>query len=190
MHLTPTNSETPTMMPDRWRTACHEAGHAVAAVVLGGKCLGVVLYGDGGQAQLDELLGNRNAFAVAAGPVAERLAEQFPAPATPPAETRVLSVDEIEALPVCASAPFLGCQLARTAQDRKGGDSDARSLALWAVTGNEDAPETWAKRVEFARRVADEIVQANAAAIIRVGESLFVYGSLSRDEINQLIGAF
>ncbi|MEZ6130524.1 MAG: hypothetical protein R3C59_17700 [Planctomycetaceae bacterium] len=64
----------------RWLTAIHEAGHAISAIVQGGRCLGLVLYaGDkSGQASIDELLPDRLAYAIASGPAAERLTEDHP----------------------------------------------------------------------------------------------------------------
>lgn len=168
----------------RWRTSLHEAAHGIAAIALGDRCLGLVLLDDNsGLAQNDELLGDRQAFAVGSGPVAEKLAEQYPAPATPPAQSKLLTVDEIEALPIFQSAPGLACQLARMPDDRRHSDCDERFLALWAITGSESVPGSWAGRVEHARRMAGLIVDRNVDAILRVATALFVAGSLSETEI-------
>ncbi|MDZ4686691.1 MAG: M50 family metallopeptidase [Planctomycetaceae bacterium] len=171
------------MTSDRWKTSVHEAGHAVAAVVMGGRCAGLVLVDDGGLAQNYELLGAREAYAIAAGPAAERLVEQHPAPTTSPAKSKVLTVDEIEALSVFGTAPFLACQLGRAADNRRHFDSDERTLALWAITGREDTPGSWATMLEHANRVAAEIIARNSTAVVRIAAALFVAGSLSEDEI-------
>lgn len=177
-------------MNERWQTACHEAGHAIASIVLGGKAHGVVLFpGGGGQAQIDELLADRLAYSIAAGPAAERLAKEHPAPTESPVESILLSVDEVEALPVFASAPYIACQMARSHEDRKNSATDAQILAHWAIRGCEDVPEAWAGRVAHAHRMAAEIVRRNAESIVRVARALFVAGSLSEIQIlNQMEG--
>jgi hypothetical protein len=173
------------MKSERWISACHEAGHGIASLVLGGKCFGLALYdgGQSGQASISELDANRYAFAVAAGPAAERLAEEYPAPNCTPAESRTLTVDEIESLPVRKTSPYLAAQLARTSDDRKDGPSDDRLIALWAIGGHEDQPDSWAGRVAHAHRIAADIVQRNATAIVAVATELYMRGSLCGPEV-------
>lgn len=168
------------MIDPRWKTAIHESGHALAAIVLGGKCLGIVLYPDGGgQTHFTELLGDREAFAIAAGQAAERLAQSYAAP-------ECLPTAEIETVHLRESSPFLACQLSKGSDVHKEFVSDDRYIALWAIGGNESEPERWVARVAHAHRVAVQIVETNAAAIVRVAAELFVRGNLCRDEITEL----
>jgi hypothetical protein len=70
--------------------------------------------------------------------------------------------------------------------DRTSYDSDARKIALWAITGHENCPAfSWVRRVERVNRRAAETVHEHEAAIIRVAEALYVKGSLSEDEIHR-----
>lgn len=162
----------------RWTTALHESGHAVAAIALGGRCCGLVLFDDAsGQAHLSELLSDREAFSIAAGQAAEQLAEIHAAPECS------LTV-AVETLP--QTSEFLCTQLAKGEDVHNEFVSDSRLLALWAIQGLEDQPESWAGRVAHAHRIAAEIVERNAAAIVRVAESLFVCGSLGEQEIRML----
>jgi len=174
------------MTCERWRIACHESGHCVASLALGGRCLGLVLVDGGGICHNDELLGNREAYAIASGPSAEYLAEEFAAPDVNP-ETKILTVDEVELLPVFKTATWIACQLARTSDTRKHIDSDSRRIAEWAIGGHESEPDTWAGRVAFAKQMAAEIVSRNADKIVRVASALFVAGSLSENEILELL---
>ena len=162
----------------RWKTALHEAGHAVAAIALGGKCCGLVLFDDtSGQAHLAELLGDREAFSIAAGQAAEQLAGNYSAP-----ECSLMVA--VETLP--QTSEFLVTQLAKGDDVHNEFVSDSRLLAVWAISGWEELPESWAGRVAHAHRVAAELVDRNAAAIVRVAESLFVCGSLGEQEIRTL----
>jgi hypothetical protein len=174
------------MLDSRWKTSCHEAGHAVAALELGGRALGVCLLSEGGGlCQNDELDGTRNAFAAAAGPAAERLADEHPVPDVITDQTPV-NVDELENLPVFASAPAIACQMARSPKTRRQYDHDDRIIALWAIGGTESAPDCWGRRVEFARQVAAELVERNTAAIVAIAKELFQRSSLSETEIKTL----
>lgn len=174
------------MKTDRWIVACHEAGHAVSTIVLGGRCDGVALLDDmSGLCQSFELLGDREAYCIAAGPAAEPLAEQYPVPEFTPPESRP-TVDEIESLPICQTAPFLAAQMARSEADRKYGPSDDRRIALWAIEGREDQPEVWAGRVAHAHRIAADIITQNADSIVRVASALFKTNSLSGPEVTAL----
>lgn len=174
---------TPQSKSARWKTALHEAGHAVACIAMGGRCDGVVILPENaGLAATSELLGDREVFVVAAGPAAESLVDRFGVPSMITQQPALL---EIERLPVFQSEPLLASQMAHATNHRF--DSDDRGLALWAITGHEDAPESWAPRVEHAKRVATEIVEKHADTIARVASLLFACGSLAREEITNLM---
>lgn len=171
-------------MSERWVAALHEAGHAVAVFQLGGRCEGIVVTGHGtGGCTFGGLLGDRAAFAVAAGQAAETLAGQHDPP----------PVDAIESpaeLPVDAAGlrcDFLVREANRQPGDRWTHPSDDQSLARWAIAGRESEPESWPRRVRFAKRVAAEIVERNAERILRVASELYRLGRLTGDDIDKLL---
>lgn len=172
------------MTDDQWRIAVHEAGHAVAALEFGGQCDGLVLLPEGGGLAGVEALGNgRDAYMIAAGPESERLAEEYDAPEAMRPSGELLTVNEIESTSIFRSAPYLAAQLAKPENKRKSWVSDERHLALWAITGHEHDPESWARRLDFVRHVAREVVDRNVETIIRLARALYEAGSLSADEI-------
>lgn len=170
---------------DRWRTAIHEAAHAVAGLRLGGRVDGLLLVADGGLAHCDELSPDNHAFMTAAGPNAERLADEYDAPDGPLASYKEIATNE---LPEGTSNDFAwSCSFADVQGVSQTAKSDARTLAEWAITSHEHEPESWARRVTFAKRVAAELVDRNADAIARIAERLFIQGRLTGDEIKSLM---
>ena len=177
-----------------WKLAIHEAGHGVIAIVLGGQCTGVAIYGGGGGARLDgldhhdelgTLFSRRHAIATAAGPAAEVLADRFPVPTETPAAHRKLTIDEFLANPDDVRNLIADNQ-ARPDEDRFL-VSDDRKIAEWAIGGNEQFPETWAGRVADVHRAAAELVEQNAEAIARLATALYVRGSLDEDQVSDCL---
>jgi len=170
---------------ERLRLSCHEAGHAIAAIELGGTCNGVILTNAGGQTIVDGLYSDRAAFMYASGPAAEVLADRF----EPPAVNSFIAPDELSATitPGDTSVLAMLCSVADIEQLPRSAVSDERELALWSITGREDEPESWAGRVAFAKRVAAEIVSKNTQAILKVAGALYERGKLSREEIKTLL---
>lgn len=176
-------STSPMTTNDRWLISCHEAGHAVGAIVLGGACDGVLLSVDSGQAHCRDLLGNNNAYMTACGPSAESLAEQFDAPICEPVSFETIAKNP----PETASHEFAAwCGVADVIGINRKFESDSRSLALWAISGIESEPEKWAGRVAFARHVANQIIETNKSAVIRVARALYERGALTGEQIKQL----
>ena len=174
--MTPTN--------DRWRTAVHEAGHAVACVELGGRCSGLALFPTGGGlAGTQGLFGDKHAFMTASGHAAEILATEYSAPELPVVETAAPepSIDTI------GEPSWFSFNTARYEEQPERYETDQRTLALWSIAGREEDPDSWARRVRFAHHVADQIVKANATRIVRLAAELFVKNRLSRVEIETLI---
>ena len=171
---------------DRWVVACHESAHAIAGHVLGGRLSGLALTANGGLAGVEGLHGDRHAFMTAAGPAAEHLASEHPAPELPVDDDehvgdRTATVaDDLDSL-------RMGLHVARFGSHPGEYPSDDRSLALWAITSHEDDPDSWARRIRFARHVADEIIVKNAGTVLRVATELFIRGRLSRVEIENLL---
>lgn len=135
---------------------------------------------------MDGLTPRRNAIATAAGPAGEMLSARFSAPTAPPATDRVLTVDEFLSRPDDVRS-LLAADLARPNEDRLHLVSDARTIALWSITANEDFPETWAARVADVHKAATELVDQNAAAIESVARALYINGALNEDQIADAI---
>tara|TARA_R110002049_G_scaffold47902_1_gene138362 strand:- start:53790 stop:54344 length:555 start_codon:yes stop_codon:yes gene_type:complete len=168
----------------RWLVSCHEAGHAIAALELGGETNGVILTGNGGGMALsDDLHGDREAFVVAAGPAAEYLAEHHDAPDAP-----ITTPDQVAAtdIPADSHRDFATvCMFADLPTPRSSMPDDVR-IARWAIAGRESDPDCWAERVDFAKYVAAKIINANTDRIVAVARQLFVRGRLSGDEIKSI----
>lgn len=170
-------------MNERWRIACHEAGHAVACLALGGQCSGVMLHVDGGFAMVDGLYQDREAYAIASGPAAERLAEQFDAPMCEP-----IPLAEVAANPPIDGDPIFSrwTSVADVSGVNGGSESDDRKLALWSIEGRESEPDTWVRRLKFARHISNQIIEANREAILRVARELFERGAITGETVKQL----
>ncbi|HUP82409.1 MAG TPA: hypothetical protein VM260_27900 [Pirellula sp.] len=170
------------MTNNYWLVSCHESGHAIGSIVMGGRCDGLLLSADGGQAHCLDLIGDRNAFMVACGPAAESLSEKFDAPECTPVPFEAIANNP----PETASRDFaLWCGVADISGINRKCVSDSRVLALWAIE-REDEPESWARRIEFVHRVAAEIVDKNMAKILRIARALYQRGVLTGTEIKQL----
>ncbi|MDZ4685021.1 MAG: hypothetical protein SH850_08015 [Planctomycetaceae bacterium] len=171
-------------LTDRWRLALHESAHAAVTISLGGQCRGMAIHGGRGGAGIEGLTPRRHAIATASGPAAERLSSRFPIPSEAPAADRPLTVDE-----VLANADdvrvMLASDSARPAEERQI-ESDARTIAIWAITANETLPHTWAERVADVHRAAAELIEVNCSAIVRLAEGLFIGGSLNEAEVANL----
>ena len=168
---------------DRWRTACHEAGHAVAGSELGGRISGLALTENGGGlAGIQGLTGDRHCFMTAAGPAAEYLAAEYDAPELPTAEPTPPE-------PVTADDPptRFAFNVARYGTHPEQYQTDDRVIAEWAISGRESEPESWAKRVAFAKHVASDIIEKNVGTVMRVATELYIRGRLTRVEIETLL---
>jgi hypothetical protein len=174
------------MSGERWRIACHESGHAVAAIELRGRCDGLLIDADGGQAHINQLCGDRLAFAIAAGPAAEHLAGEHQAPDVEPAPLASVVSEQPSLLSVDRDFA-LACQMADVPGIGRRSPSDSRFIAEWAIGGREDAPELWAGRVAFAKRVASQIVEKNGSQIVALASALFIRGRLTGAEIVNLL---
>lgn len=171
---------------ERWRVACHEAGHCVASLELGGSCDGAILTAAGGRAFVDGTHGDRDAWMIAAGAVSEALADDHSPPVCEPVTPEEIAAGRIESdNREFVTAAFFADVNAVPSTAK----SDSRRLAEWSITGHEDQPEAWARRVTFAKRVAGQIVEANADAILRIARALYTAGKLTGDEITELLGS-
>lgn len=170
---------------ERFTICMHEAGHAVAGVILGGRVGGILLVADGGLAHVDHLSPDSHAFMVASGPAGESLAVDHEAPDTPQADYEEIATAE---LPEGTDRGFVwSCSFADVEGGLRKAKSDDRSLAEWAIGGVEQYPEQWERRIKLARRVAAEIVRDHEAAIVRIAKQLFIHGRVTGGEIKQLL---
>jgi len=168
-------------MNKRWSTAIHESGHACTALALGGAATRLSLGEDGsGLCHFEAVNQNDAAFVAAAGPLAEKLLADFPSPADEgeqhePQAKRILPAPFEE-----ADRPFVAARDITLGLETP---SDARRLALWAITGFEDEPERWVERLVFADHVAGQIVADHEAAIVRIATALFFRTTIFQEEI-------
>ena len=165
---------------DRWEICIHEAGHVVAAIVLGGKCSRVVATSDGGVAHSLKLCPTDHAFVVASGPMADELLSSTPAPQL-----------KIEDLPVSAeSSNDLDAEPANQVEAIAAlgapGPSDDQQLAEWAISNYPGDPERWAPRVYWAREIARRIVSDHREKIIDVATELYRKHVLKGTEIEAM----
>jgi hypothetical protein len=168
----------------RWLAACHEAGHAVVGLDLGGRCSGLVLTAGGGLADVTEIYGDQRAFMVAAGDAAAALAEHNAKPGGDYRTPEAIVTSDL-------SSPIEGslraaCMVADMQELTQRYPSDAARLATWAVSGKETEPESWAGRVAFARHIAAKAVEVNRDKILTIARRLFTEGVLSGEEVTKL----
>lgn len=173
------------MINRRWEVALHEAGHLAAALALNGRVAHASIGHDGsGIAHCECPSSSDAAFMVAAGPVAQELLADVPAP-TEEAESYKSKVPSILPL-LFEGSDAEECRAITAARGVTRGlqtESDERFLALWAITGFEDYPEKWLDRVVFARYVAAKIVTANREEIVRIATALYHRTTIFEQEI-------
>ena len=174
-----------TSTSDRWIAACHEAGPGVVGFELGGTVIGLAVASvDGfGLADVRNLSNDNVQVMTAAGPASEYLAAEHEAPPLP--DLDMITPAPVD--PMDSDASRFDFAVARSVIQPGHFQSDARSLALWAITGHEDDPAGWQRRVAFVKHVAADLVGRNADRIVRLAGELFVRGRLSRTEIENLL---
>ena len=168
-------------MSERWRAACHEAGHAVAGAVLGVRPrwamllpegAGLCHFGPGG----DDFT---TAFISAAGSAAEHLADSVSAPTLPQA---------------CQKRSAAAAELERTVSELGGyirseepAQPDWRMVALYASNTPDCAK--WQARAERVQSLVGRLVFIHRAAILRIATELYRRGVLTVDDVNELLPA-
>lgn len=168
-------------MNNRWATALHEAGHAAAGLALGVAVFRVSLNAqDGGLCWHDFTSSSKDAYLVAAGPIAQKLLADFPPPQEREQSSEPKSFAELP--------PHIAEKVRRYYAENDGtfgkdAVSDERQLALYAIEDCEDEPERWAYRIRIANQVATTIVNAHREQIIRIATLLFHQQVIFQDEI-------
>jgi len=170
---------------DRWKFSLHEAGHACAAIALGGRCTAVVLHRGGGGALIGELPRDNHVYATAAGPVAEWLSMENPCPTESPVPDRPLTIDDILTRGGDLRV-IMACDAARPAGDRQILPNDDAVIFAWAVDGMDSTLDSGIRRLDHARRMGAKVVVRVATAIVRVATGLYIAGELDEQEILDL----
>ncbi|MFN7020402.1 MAG: M50 family metallopeptidase [Phycisphaerales bacterium] len=164
---------------NRWITAIHEAGHAVAGFVLTGTRVVMTLHEDGSGAAwpLHDMPPTDRAIMTAAGPLAEPLATRHSPPETPasvagdsPSPPHALPT--IESVGTSETAVELKCDLAKS-------PSDHVAIARWCIAGIEDQPERWAQRHAWLQTLAARLVRDHEQQIVEAARVLYLRGVVS-----------
>tara|TARA_R110002073_G_scaffold177188_9_gene335149 strand:+ start:9318 stop:9842 length:525 start_codon:yes stop_codon:yes gene_type:complete len=162
----------------RWTIAIHEAAHAVACIALGGRVSSVEVLSDCGGCNMIELSPDRLAFAAAAGPRAEYLADEFDPPVMP--EPITAKMPEAIADDSTEPAPATTLPMEPIAVH------DDERIALWAISGHFGEPDSWARRVRFAYHVADQLITANRDHVVEIAKALYLRSRLNANDIEQI----
>jgi hypothetical protein len=151
----------------RWKTCLHEAGHVVAAKRLLGHATGAVVFDDGSGAAYvggeEAPVGFKDARVRAAGPAAEKLADQYPPPDMPVPVPLEVAYPET-AGPLKAEIPTLL--------------SDAEIIARWCIQGHEAEPNLWTLRHGFVTTSAEDYLAEHQQEVVEIATVLFGRGIL------------
>lgn len=164
----------------RWQTACHEAGHVIAAgALLGNKTASAVVLPSGGLARIgtpEVLRTFDEASAVAAGRHAEHLAGAVPPPAEPP---RPLALVRPDAPPGESNFAALDAAARTNA-------TDEQVVAAWCVRGCPDDPARWQRRYVWVQQAAEYFIAQHAKEIIEFARRLYATGhaTLSQEKVS------
>lgn len=163
---------------NRWITAIHEAGHAVAGFVLTRTRVVMTLHEDGGAAwPLQDMPPTDRAIMTAAGPLAEALAARHAPPEVPltvaaASPSMPPSLPTIESLGTSETAAELKSDLARS-------PSDHVAIARWCIEGIETQPERWAQRHAWLQTLAARLVRDHEQQIVEAARVLYLRGVVS-----------
>lgn len=164
---------------NRWTVAIHEAGHAVAGVVLSGGRVVMTLHEDGGGAAwpLEDLPPTDFAIMTAAGPLAEPLAARHAPPEIPvpvsgnePSVRQPLPTMESSTTPDAVAD--IRRNLARSPPDHV-------AVARWCIAGVKDQPERWAQRHAWLQTLAARLVRDHEQQIVEAARVLYQRGVVS-----------
>lgn len=154
----------------RWALSLHEAGHAVAAHLLTGRKPAAAVLQDqntGMAWPLVEMTPTDRAIMIAAGPLAEPLADRHPAPKLPPA-----TADRPPTVETIADAQTA----AEIQNDLKRSVPDHVAIARWCISGIEGQPERWARRHAWIHSLAERLVQKHELSIVEAARVLYLRG--------------
>jgi len=181
---------------ERWGAAVHEAGHAVAMLALADEAgtpprlvvrAAVADPGRGGVSWTPAVGPDYEVQVTIAGLVAEGLADELP---LPPADQRIAPrrrrPSDADTNPF-GIPPFSREEDEAWVRQGRAGMSDWRKVALWAIHGHEEDPETWPRRVAELRARVEGLLRKHlsalaAAAAVLYRDGGFVAGSLDKFE--------
>lgn len=164
---------------NRWIVSLHEAGHAVAALVLSGTRVVATLHENGGGAAwpLEELSPTDAAIMTAAGPLAEALVDRHAAPEIPP----LVATDthpSLAALPTLETVATVETAVALKSVFIKS-ISDHVVVARWCIAGVENQPERWAQRHAWIQSLAKRLISSHEKSIVEAARVLYLRGVVS-----------
>lgn len=158
----------------RWRVACHEAGHILAAVLLkNDSASGVVLNSEMGCSFVDiadPLRSFDDALIVAAGPAAQRLADTHRPPSESPLPASVVD----------PAAPASQSMHAEILADIPNSPPDSVRIARWCCDACPDQPDRWPARHAWIMNEAEHLVRINTPEILDAARELFLRGIFSK----------
>lgn len=156
---------------NRWTLSLHKAGHAVATHALTGAPATATLHDAEGAAwTAADMSPTDRAIMTAAGPLAERLADRYPAPELPPA---------IASRPPTAETIATGETAAKLHRQMRQAVPDCVVLARFCIAGIEDQPERWARRHAWIRSMADRLTRPHENSIVEAARVLYLRGVVS-----------
>lgn len=164
---------------NRWTVALHEAGHAVAGFVLTGCRVAMTLHEDGGGAAWphEELPPTDRAIMCAAGPLAEWLAERYPAPELLPptdgdGQAGPRPLPTMESLATPDALADIKRSIARA-------PSDFVVIARWCISGAENEPMRWVRRHAWVYAEAERLIRDHEQSIVEAARVLYQRGVVS-----------
>jgi len=167
----------------RWKTAIHEAGHCITAIILGGQCHRLAIHHTGGGiAFVTGLSPFDHAVMVAAASEAETLLADSPPPEREPSPESFDVPDPISELTATEKLEHIAAK-----HPVNKSPTDEHCIAQFCIRGLESEPERWAQRYHLIHHIAAQVVRDHRDAILRVATELFTRGVLSEFEIKEAI---
>ena len=165
---------------ERWRAGTHEALHVVTAIGVNVQVVRVAI-GNGGTTSIGPCDVNRRAFVAAAGLLDEEFVFECP-------EDLAIETDSGAPTERAVEAAGVLSQLAtRPGGLMPGAMSDARHVALIAITNFESTPDVWQRRRNFFVHVAREVIADRLDDVRRLAIELYRKSILHENEITEIL---
>lgn len=162
---------------NRWTLSLHEAGHAVAGWALTGTRAFATLHdGAAGAAwPLEDMGPTDRAIMTAVGPLAEALADRYPAPefaSRVAGDMPPRALPTVETIAAVETATELRSVVVR-------GVPDHVVLARFCIAGIENQPERWAQRHAWIQTLAKRLIRSHEKSIVETARVLYLRGVVS-----------